>query len=128
MQQQIQYQSALASLTDAEQNYQIQLGQNDSDIKAAQQKARFARMDFDKYLGDSVTGTIIVEVGLDKILAAINSNSITASTIGAPNKAGGQEVKPATVQTPVNVKAMAMKMTVSQHEFRCARSAAKRGG
>src|SRR6185437_11192597 len=44
VQQEIQFQSALASLADAEQNYQIQLGQNNSDVKAAQQTARFARM------------------------------------------------------------------------------------
>ncbi len=50
-QQEIQYQQAVASLIDAQQNYEIQLNQNQSDIKAAEQKARFARMDFDKYPG-----------------------------------------------------------------------------
>ena len=39
------------SLTDAQQNYEIQLNQNLSDLKAAEQKVRFARMDFDKFLG-----------------------------------------------------------------------------
>ena len=33
VQDEIQYQSALANLTDAEQNFEIQLGQNESDIK-----------------------------------------------------------------------------------------------
>src|SRR5436190_24051308 len=42
VQQEIQYQSAVANLTDAQQNYEIQLNQNQSDIQAADQKARFA--------------------------------------------------------------------------------------
>ena len=40
VQQEIQYQSAVASLIDAEQNYEIQLGQNQSDIKEAEQTLR----------------------------------------------------------------------------------------
>ncbi len=74
-QQEIQYQQAAANLTDAQQNYEIQANQNQSDIKAAEQKARFARMDFDKFLGDTVTARIIKEYGLDKILTEAGTNS-----------------------------------------------------
>src|SRR6266404_2743184 len=63
VQQEILYQSALANLTDSQQGYEIQLGQNTSDISAAEQKARFARLDFDKFLGDRVTAKIKQEVG-----------------------------------------------------------------
>jgi len=76
VQQEIQYQSTAASLTDAQQNYEIQLGQNQSDIKAAEQKARFARMDFDKFLGDSVTVQIVKETGMDAFLAAVSTNNV----------------------------------------------------
>ncbi len=76
VQQEIAYQSALASLTDGQQNFEIQLSQNESDIKSAQQKARFARMDFDKFLGDSVTETIVAQVGLDKLLAMATTNHL----------------------------------------------------
>ena len=76
VQQEILYQSAEASLTDAQQNYEIQLGQNESDIKAAQQKTRFARMDFDKFLGDTITPALIVQFGLDKMLATLNTNNV----------------------------------------------------
>ena len=76
VQQEIQYQSALANLTDAQQNYEIQLGQNQSDMKAAEQKARFARMDFDKFLGDSVTVQIVQETGMDAFLAAVSTNNV----------------------------------------------------
>jgi multidrug resistance efflux pump len=70
VQQDIQYESAVANLTDAQQNYDIQLNQNLSDIKAAEQKVRFARMDFDKFLGDNVTQEIVDQLGLQKELAA----------------------------------------------------------
>ena len=75
VQQEIQYQSAAANLTDAEQNFEIQLIQNQADIKASEQKVRFARMDFDKFLGDSVTARIIREVGLDAQLEAALTNT-----------------------------------------------------
>jgi multidrug resistance efflux pump len=65
VQQEIQFQSAAASLTDAQQAYDIQLNQNLSDIKAAEQKRRFARMDLDKFLGDSVSRDLADQLGLD---------------------------------------------------------------
>lgn len=75
VQQDIQYESAAASLTDAQQNYEIQLNQNLSDIKAAEQKVRFARMDFDKFLGDQVTQAVIDQLGLEKELAVEETNA-----------------------------------------------------
>lgn len=79
VQQEITYQSALASLTDAQQNYEIQLSQNDSDIKTAEQKARFAGMDFDKLLGDTVTAQIVAQLGLDKLEAVAETNNFEAT-------------------------------------------------
>src|SRR6266567_4470403 len=70
VQQEIQFQTAAASLTDAQQGYDIQVNQNLSDVQAAQQDARFARMDFDKFLGDSVTQEVVDQIGLEKELAA----------------------------------------------------------
>ena len=80
VQQEIQYQTAVASLTDAQQSYEIQLNQNISDIKAAEQKARFARMDFDKFLGDTVTQNVIDRLGLELELAAESTNGVAKAT------------------------------------------------
>src|SRR2546425_3469383 len=52
------------------------MNQNVSDVKAAEQKARFARMDFDKFLGDTVSEGIIDEFGLDKQLAEAATNVV----------------------------------------------------
>ncbi len=93
VQQEIQYQSALASLTDAQQNYEIQLNQNLSDVKAAEQKVRFARMDFDKFLGDAATSDIVQRLHLDELLAAASTNDVSAAVI--PDKADDHQAKPA---------------------------------
>lgn len=60
----ITFESTLATLIDARQAYDIQLNQNLSDIKAAEQKARFARMDLEKFLGDEATREVIEQIGL----------------------------------------------------------------
>lgn len=78
VQQEIQFQSATASLTDGQQGYEIQLNQNLSDIKAAEQKARFARMDFDKYLGASTAEEIIAKLGLEQEMLAEQTNALAA--------------------------------------------------
>jgi multidrug efflux pump subunit AcrA (membrane-fusion protein) len=83
-QQEIQYQSAAASLIDAQQGYEIQLIQNLSDTKAAEQKARFARMDFDKFLGDITTREIIEQLGMDKELSEEQTNAVNAASAVPP--------------------------------------------
>jgi len=105
VQQEIQYQSALANLTDSQQNYEIQLNQNASDIKAAEQKARFARMDFDKFLGDSVTEELIAELGLDKMLALATSNSVQ-QTIHAEQAAAEKSRSPQPTRNLPQVQVM----------------------
>src|SRR5207244_11980036 len=102
VQQEIQYQTAVATLTDAEQGYEIQLGQNQSDISAAEQKARFARLDFDKMLGDTVTSQIIAQVGMDKILAAAITNKVdsTARADEASGHSAGAHEPPSAPPKP----------------------------
>lgn len=84
-QQEIQYQSAYANLTDAQQNYEIQVNQNQSDIKAAEQRVRFARMDFDKFLGDTVTTDIVKKLGIDQLIAEASTNNVNISLPEQPN-------------------------------------------
>ncbi len=90
VQQEIQFQSASASLTDAQQGYEIQLNQNLSDIKAAEQKARFALMDFDKFLGASAARDLIEQLGIERELRAEQTNA-TAQTLGTNGTARASE-------------------------------------
>jgi RND family efflux transporter MFP subunit len=103
--QEITFESTAASLTDAQQGYDIQVNQNLSDVMAAAQKARFARMDFDKYMGDQAAGEIIAQLGIKTELAeAITPpTSLPAATAVKPPEASqGQNVAPAQppAQTP----------------------------
>jgi RND family efflux transporter MFP subunit len=112
-QQEIQYQQAVASLIDAQQNYEIQLNQNQSDIKAAEQKARFARMDFDKFLGNTVTEQIIKDYGLDKILTDASTNNVEqtshaeearlARVVGPPSVTDSLPIRSAVENTGTNL-------------------------
>ena len=105
-QQEIQYQQAVASLIDAQQNYEIQLNQNQSDIKTAEQKARFARMDFDKFLGDTVTVHIIKDYGLDKILADATTGDVE-QTSHAEEAGLAKVAAPPSVTEPLPVRSAA---------------------
>lgn len=99
VQQDIQFETAAASLTDAQQNYEIQLNQNLSDIKAAEQKVRFARMDFDKFLGDTVTEKVIARLGLESIIASGGTNSV-AEVSAADTGTNGSGIAPGDAAKP----------------------------
>ena len=70
-QAEIEYQNATALLTDAREQYEIQIKQNESDITAAELDAKFAAMDFEKYLGAAQARALISRLGLDEIEATI---------------------------------------------------------
>ncbi len=96
--QEITFGSTAASLTDAQQAYDIQVNQNLSDVMAAAQKARFARMDFNKYMGDQAAGEIVGRLGIKPESAeAIPSPAelLAASVVKLPQLAQGQGVAPA---------------------------------
>ncbi len=96
--QEITFGSTAASLTDAQQAYDIQVNQNLSDVMAAAQKARFARMDFDKYMGDQAAGEIIAQLGIKtEVAEAITMpTSLPAMSLPKPFEgSGGSSVAPA---------------------------------
>ncbi len=79
-QQDITFESTAASLTDAKQAYDIQLNQNISDINAAYQKAKFARMDFDKFMGEQATKEILARLGMaGELDDSIPTNGVQAA-------------------------------------------------
>ncbi|MHC4311136.1 MAG: efflux RND transporter periplasmic adaptor subunit [Planctomycetota bacterium] len=64
-QRKIDLAGAKAAFADANESYIIQLKQNESDITAAELKVRFALMDFQKYIGETVAQKAIDEVNAD---------------------------------------------------------------
>lgn len=92
-QQDIQFESTAASLIDAQQAYEIQVNQNTSDVMAAEQKAKFARMDFEKFMGNKAAAEIISKLGLDIESEPLETNALPAlakaTTKQAPLAGGG---------------------------------------
>ena len=54
-----------ARLTEEQENYHIQQNQNESDITAAQLAVKFALMDLQKYLGETVAQKVVEKASLD---------------------------------------------------------------
>jgi len=60
--QELQYQNAMASFTEAREEYGIQLNQNQSDVKKAELTSKFALMDLKKFLGEEAAVEIARQV------------------------------------------------------------------
>lgn len=82
-QAEIDYQNAVAQYTDAKEQLEIQLKQNESDIRAAELTIKFARMDFERYLGSALASRIVTDLGLDKAEQAILEEAGEALTVRA---------------------------------------------
>lgn len=66
-QREIDVASAEASFAEAKENYDIRLKQNESDITAAELKAKFARMDIQKYLGQEASEKVLETASLESL-------------------------------------------------------------
>jgi len=81
-QREIELTSAEAGYADANESYLIQVKQNESDITAAELKMKFALMDLQKYLGESIAKTVIEQ-------SDPNSGLETSLLLKDPNSLGG---------------------------------------
>lgn len=109
VEQEISFQSTAASLTDAQQNYQIQLAQNQSDIKAAEQKARFAMMDFSKFLGNEGATEVLKIFDFDFEGTLKSARDELAASV--TNITEGKITSPATNQTALAANEKTQKVT-----------------
>ena len=80
----IDVETARASFTEANESYLIQVKQNESDITAAELNVKFAKMDFQKYLGEDLAQEVIekLEDGPD---SGIDVASLLRDNISDPN-------------------------------------------
>jgi len=61
VQQEITVQGDLAEFTDARESYNIQVNQNESNLKTGELKVKFAKMDLEKYLGEKAASLFVKE-------------------------------------------------------------------
>lgn len=92
VQQELEYQNASATYTEAREQFEIQRNQNESDIQKAILDVKFARMDFEKYLGADVAQEIIHVVGLEAVETAI-MNLDTAGELALASDPASQAVE-----------------------------------
>ena len=84
-QKSIELSTAEAALADANESFLIQVKQNESDVTAAELKVKFAKMDFQKYLGGSIAEEVI-----DKMENNPDLKLDITSLINDPNSLGGE--------------------------------------
>lgn len=83
--QELQYQNALASFTEAREEFGIQINQNASDVKQAELEVKFKRMDFEKYLGADVANEILARLRLDKVEAQLLEQAAASTAESVPS-------------------------------------------
>jgi len=67
--QEISVETAEAQYIENRASYEIQLNRSLTDLNAARQEMKFTRLDFEKFLGANVVGSIITELGIEERLA-----------------------------------------------------------
>ncbi|MFC1603496.1 efflux RND transporter periplasmic adaptor subunit [Planctomycetota bacterium] len=86
--EQIQYSTAKASYSEAQEAYTIQKKQNESDIAAAELAVEFGLMDLQNYLGESTAQQLIEQVVRDPN-APVETKALSA-LLDDPNNLGGE--------------------------------------
>ena len=86
-QQQITFNSAEADYTEAKESLIIQKNQNDSDVQQGLMNLKFARMDFQKYLGEKMADMLIAEY------KATGQAPTTGALLNDPNALGGASLQ-----------------------------------
>jgi RND family efflux transporter MFP subunit len=115
-QEDIQFQTTEAALIEATQTYEIQVNQNETDIKAAEQKAKFARMDMEKFMSDQATKEIIAQLNLYEIDQSTNTADADAQLADRNVPEGGGDVALVKVKIEETPKAIVTEPTTALGE------------
>lgn len=81
--QEIAVETAEASYIERKAEYEIQLNQNMTDLNDARQNMRFARLDFEKFLGGNIVNEIIAELQIEERLARAEQADLEAAQAAA---------------------------------------------
>lgn len=79
--QEIAVETAEASFIEQKAQYEIQLNQNITELNDARQAMRFARLDFEKFLGANIVGDIISQLEIEERLAAAESERLDSQEL-----------------------------------------------
>lgn len=76
--QEIAVETAEASFIERRAQYEIQLNQNMTDLNDARQAMRFARLDFEKFLGGNIVNDIVGKLQIEERLARMEAADLAA--------------------------------------------------
>lgn len=77
--QEIAVETAEATYIERKAQYEIQLNQNMTDLNDARQDMRFARLDFEKYLGGNIVGEIVAQLEIEERVARAEAADLAAA-------------------------------------------------
>jgi RND family efflux transporter MFP subunit len=81
--QEIAVETAEASYIERRAQFEIQLNQNMTDLNDARQNMRFARLDFEKFLGGTIVKEIIDELQIEQRLAKMEAADLAAMEVAS---------------------------------------------
>lgn len=90
--QEIALETAEASYIEQKAEYEIQLNQNMTELNDARQTMRFARLDFEKYLGANIVGDIIDELEIERRLAEAEAAQQASQNTPLPSSNSQQAI------------------------------------
>lgn len=79
--QEIAVETAEASYIERKAEYEIQLNQNMTDLNDARQEVRFAKLDFEKYLGGNIVNEIVEQLEIEERLALAEQADLKAAQL-----------------------------------------------
>lgn len=79
--QEIAVETAEASYIERKAEYEIQLNQNMTDLNDARQDARFAKLDFEKFLGGNIVNEIVQQLEIEERLALAEQADLDAAQL-----------------------------------------------
>ncbi|MEX0964508.1 MAG: HlyD family efflux transporter periplasmic adaptor subunit [Pseudohongiellaceae bacterium] len=82
--QEIAVETAEASYIERKAQFEIQLNQNMTDLNDARQGMRFAKLDFEKFLGGSIVNEIIQQLEIEERLARAEQADLEAAQLASP--------------------------------------------
>lgn len=108
--QEIAVETAEASFIEQKAEYEIQLNQNMTELNEARQNMRFARLDFEKFLGANIVTEIIAELEIEERLARAEAAQLAGQQQSLPPASAPPmqpEVNPALrTEMPVDIESL----------------------
>jgi|FLOH01.1.fsa_nt_gi multidrug resistance efflux pump len=131
--QEIAVETAEATYIERKAQYEIQLNQNMTDLNDARQKMRFAKLDFEKFLGGNVVNEIVGQLEIEERLARAEQADLDAAKQGAGvvNSASGarqQATAPSASPSPSTTAPFDIDSLPEQMQERVRQMMAENGG